>query len=242
MPYSDLTLNSPSRLKRLSHGKRFRVAVDLIAPRASERILDFGTGDGYLLQQLATASPTAEVIGYEPDQVRCREAAQRYRTVGNIRVVSTLSEFGAGSFDKICCLEVMEHLLKPDLEEALESIRRLIDSSGSLVISVPIEIGAAAIVKYSVRRSLGHLEPGMTVWTVLKSVLGYKVDRYQEPTCYGHTGFDYRELETKLSSVGFQIESREFSPIPALRGALNSQVFYKLRKISDYELRQNENS
>jgi 2-polyprenyl-3-methyl-5-hydroxy-6-metoxy-1,4-benzoquinol methylase len=224
--YQDRTIDSPSRLRRFSHRKRFQIATELVGPLVYEQILDYGTGDGYFLRQLATANPDAQIVGYEPNGV---EVSECYQDVRNVHVVSTVRQFSPGSFNKISCLEVMEHLLEEDLDDVLADMRRLLCSSGRVIISVPIEIRGAALVKYAVRAVLGHLEPGMTISSTFRCALGMKVERHREATCYGHKGFDYRKLEEKIKSSGFSIESRVFSPVPALRGVLNSQVFYRLK-------------
>ena len=230
MSYRQLTIDSPSRLRRFSHRTRFDVAVNLIAPQPRERILDYGAGDGYLLERIATAAPFAQVIGYEPNDSAREQILNGPASRQNVSVFSNLTELQPASFQKICCLEVMEHLLDEDLFQALKDIDNLLTSSGRLIVSVPVEIGGAAIVKYAVRRAFGNLEPGMTLSTTTRCFFGLKVGRYREPLWCGHKGFDYRALEGKFKRSGFAIESRSFSPLPLLKGVLNSQVFYVLRK------------
>jgi 2-polyprenyl-3-methyl-5-hydroxy-6-metoxy-1,4-benzoquinol methylase len=232
LSYQDRTIDSPSRLKRFSHRKRFQIATELISPLASENILDFGAGDGYFLRKLSIANPNSHLTGYEPHGDPSLRLYKWQDQFPNIRMVDTLIGLTPGSFHKVSCLEVIEHLLEEELKEALKSIRLLVHQSGKVVISVPIEIHGAAIVKYGVRRALGQLEPGMTIGTTLKCALGFRIDRHREATSYGHTGFDYRQLENQFKISGFHIDSRLFSPFPALKGTVNSQLFYTLRKRS----------
>src|SRR5689334_16989330 len=49
--------------------------LDLLAPKAGERILDLGCGDGVLTQQIAEAG--AEVVGVDSSEAMVRAAQQR---------------------------------------------------------------------------------------------------------------------------------------------------------------------
>ena len=50
MSYAKLTIENPSLLKRLSHTKRFNVALELLAIGRNDDVLDYGTGDGFMLR------------------------------------------------------------------------------------------------------------------------------------------------------------------------------------------------
>lgn len=216
-------------MRRFSHGKRFQIARQLVEPQSSDHILDYGTGDGYFLRELIIANPHAQIVGYEPNQNQGGEVSEYYQDGTNVRVVSTVRDFSSATFNKITCLEVLEHLVEEDLQEALADIRRLLSPLGRAIVSVPVEIRGAAVVKYAIRANLGHLEPGMTIGSMFRCTLGMKVERHREETSYGHKGFDYRLLEETIRSSGLYIELRVFSPVPALGSVLNSQVLYRLR-------------
>ena len=64
--YGDLTIASPSRIKRFSHRARFSRAIQLLDPRPGDRILDYGSGDGFFLGVLHDHEPRLELCGFDP--------------------------------------------------------------------------------------------------------------------------------------------------------------------------------
>jgi hypothetical protein len=67
----------------------------------------------------------------------------------------------------------------------------------------------------------------MTVINLLRSVFYRTVKRldYGDGN-FGHMGFDYRVTPVQLSSAGFTVERKFFSPLAVLGGLLNAQVFF----------------
>ena len=64
--YSNQTINNSSFIKRFSHNKRFQNSIKLLSPKSDDKILDYGTGDGYILNQIYNKNIYCEIIGYEP--------------------------------------------------------------------------------------------------------------------------------------------------------------------------------
>src|SRR4051812_46733843 len=75
------------RLLRWSHGSRFRVARELVAPHAGRRLLDYGCGDGTFLSMVRDLFPQA--LGAEVDATLAAEAAARYANEPGLRFVHT---------------------------------------------------------------------------------------------------------------------------------------------------------
>ncbi len=228
MPYSKLTIGSRSKLKRFSHSRRFRTAVTLIGPSAGDRILDYGTGDGYLLTLLHNASPETTIVGYEPVPAMYSELVAQLASTPGVEAVQNLT-CGLTPFNKIACLEVLEHLQDKDIELALSNMRALLATEGAVVVSVPLEIGPSAVLKNIIRIALGQAEEDTSFSNLLRSLFGAKVSRKLYGDTYGHMGFDYRKLEYMFHKAGFQIKYKSFSPFPMLRSIINSQVLYVLK-------------
>jgi 2-polyprenyl-3-methyl-5-hydroxy-6-metoxy-1,4-benzoquinol methylase len=228
MAYNERTTNSPSKLKRFSHSRRFLFAVRLLNPEARDRILDYGTGDGHLLTLLRETDARASLVGFEPIPEMGEELSAQLNGAQSIKIVSDLTFCEPHSFGKIACLEVLEHLQEEDIETALVNMKALLAPGGTLIISVPLEIGPSAIVKNVVRFTLGQAEEDMSVSTLTRSLLGMKVSRKLYGNTYGHMGFDYRRLEKIFLGAGFQIKRKTFSPFPILRSTINSQIYYLL--------------
>jgi hypothetical protein len=65
--YRDYTYHSKNVLKRFSHQKRFKRAIDLISVNDGIRLLDFGCGDGFFLNQLKKSwGGKNSLLGFEP--------------------------------------------------------------------------------------------------------------------------------------------------------------------------------
>ena len=230
--YTDLIVNNRSFIKRFSHSRRFEVAVELLEVRPTDEILDVGTGDGYMLHKIVAAG-AVKVVGYEPVDEQYRELSQSMvvlQKAGKAEIIRTLEELEPERFEKICCLEVFEHLTEQSQRSMLARMRELLRSNGLVVISVPIEVGLASLFKNLVRCAIGQTHPNTSVVTMLKSFLGMQIDRGSAEYIPSHIGFDWRDLEELFLVQGFRIMKKAFSPFSALGGGINSQVFYVLQK------------
>jgi SAM-dependent methyltransferase len=230
MDYQQSTVDSPSRFKRFSHGARIELALRLLAPRAGDRILDYGAGDGGLLRRLHALQPEARLCGFEP-----RSGPETSRLVE--RIPSLEGMYGSmepiASFrpNKIACLEVLEHLRRADQAAALGDFGRVLVPGGHVVVSVPIEIGPPALFKNVVRVAVDQPHRGITARNVALSVLGLtgRIPRDEdEPYIASHVGFDYRNLRDAIRESGFVTETH-YSPFRRLGPLFNSQVFFVLR-------------
>lgn len=229
--YADLTTRNPSFLKRFSHSKRFDMALELLAIDRNDKVLDYGTGDGFMLAKLLSANPQL-VVGYEPTENAYQELQEATSKIADKRVKITnyVNHLEPQSFDKVCCLEVLEHLTEENQRKALLDIRSALKDAGFVVASVPIEIGLSGLLKNFARWILRQQHRNSTVVNILKSFIGWKIDRGNDAFILSHIGFDYRNLEKLFTFVGFGVKQRRFSPLQGLGGFLNSQVFFVLQK------------
>jgi 2-polyprenyl-3-methyl-5-hydroxy-6-metoxy-1,4-benzoquinol methylase len=226
MSYDAQTIHSRSRLKRWSHVARFQRACRLLAPRDGDRILDYGTGDATLLRALHAAAPGASLVGYEPfmTQEASANAPPGARIVG--------SPSGLAGFDKVACLEVLEHLEGSTLDAAVDNIVAAVRPGGLILISVPIEIGPSMVFKTIVRAASGALHENTTLSNTIRSAFGRTgriVRRADDGFIASHVGFDWRTLRGRLRGRDLAEVSVTFSPIAPLGPVLNSQVLMLLR-------------
>ena len=229
MSYSELTIENPSLLKRFSHTKRFDIALELLAVERNDEILDYGTGDGFMLKKLLSANPQS-VVGYEPMESQYKQLEEFISKQGidNVAIIGDLSCIETSRFDKICCLEVLEHLTEDNQILVLTSIKCLLKNGGRAVVSVPIEVGLSGLLKNIARCILRQAHPNTTFLNIFKSFLCLKIERGQEAYISSHIGFDYHDLEGLIVSVGFEIKSKHYSPLKGFRGFINSQIFFVL--------------
>jgi SAM-dependent methyltransferase len=215
------------RLFRFSHSSRFATARDLLAAGPASRVLDYGSGDGYLLGLLLPDVPAANLIALEPIDFLREQIRQRFGE--GIPIVESTAGLANGSFDRIACLEVLEHL-QPDVVRAtLGDLDRLLAPGGVLVVSVPIEVGVTALFKYIAAVVLTRMDRRYTFRELARATLGLPVRRDPTMKFLPHKGFDYREMR-RLLSERFIIERQVYSPVAPLRGALNAQVIWKMRR------------
>jgi len=229
--YSDLTTNNPSFLKRFSHARRFDLALELLAVDGEDNILDYGTGDGFMLRKLHSRT-RGRIVGYEPMEDRFVQLQEAVRDIpgDRVSVSDDPCHLTMGRFDKICCLEVLEHLNEDGQRSVLSSIDSLLEDAGLVVVSVPIEVGVSGLLKNLARWVLGQKEPEAGAMNILKSFLGMKIDRRGAPYILSHIGFDYHALKRLFPSTGFRIRKVCYSPFKGLGRFLNSQVFFVLVK------------
>jgi 2-polyprenyl-3-methyl-5-hydroxy-6-metoxy-1,4-benzoquinol methylase len=239
MKPAEWTTGNRSVLKRFTHAARFKKAVELVAPRNGDRILDYGCSDGYFLELLNGAGAKIRAYGYDPLWSDYKVNKIPTDATRGIRFTDDLSVYDNESFDKIACLEVLEHLEAPSLDEALADFGRLLAESGIAIISVPVEVGPASLLKNCARIILNQAHENTTPATVARSFLGLPVARRGDGSyILSHVGFDFRGLECKFAAMGFDIVNRTFSPFSYLGRFLNSQVFYVLRATAECRRRE----
>lgn len=221
MSYAAETINSRSRLKRWSHATRFGLACEALAPRDDDRILDYGTGDATLLRLLHDRAPGAALVGFEP-QMTAEAAAN---APAGARIVGSAADLTG--FDKVACLEVLEHLEGEHLDTALDNLVYAARPGGLVLVSVPIEVGPSALFKNVARVALGAAHENTTPANVVHAFLG-RTDRIERRAedgfIYSHMGFDWRALRRVLLDRGLRELRMVYSPFGGLGPLLNSQV------------------
>ena len=220
--YADITYNSKNRLARFSHRKRLSIALKFMLNKGSNKVLDYGAGDGKFLKDLLLNNTSFELNAFEP-------IMEIEKTEG-ITVFADIKKIINNNYDIITCFEVLEHFNKEAQLEILANLDKMLDDDGFVIISVPIEIGFPSLVK-NVRRMLNGNTNFSYLKNTLKSFVGLDIPeiRTQEGYIYSHIGFNHKKLE-KLFLEKFKITQKTTSPFVGLPTAINSQVFYKLVK------------
>jgi SAM-dependent methyltransferase len=215
--YDDRTVNSRNPLARYAHRSRIVRSQQLCESYLPEAgtLVDFGAGTGLLLHELRERLPSADLIGVEPYMQPSYPESARY--------VPDLSSVGADRADVVGAFEVCEHLHEWQVKSFLSESATVLRSDGRLIISVPITIGAAAIVK-KLNFILFYGNRQLSLVETLRNTLGLPVERSSDPR-FTHQGFDFRWLR-ELVLAKFEIEHTHLSPLPRLPWYLNSQVFF----------------
>jgi 2-polyprenyl-3-methyl-5-hydroxy-6-metoxy-1,4-benzoquinol methylase len=228
VPYEHQTVDRRNPIARFTHQTRMRKSKRLVTRHltASATVLDYGCGQGRFLHELAidirNRQPEAQVslLGYDPFTTTKFEG---------YRVVSDVNEFDAESVDVLTSLEVCEHLTDAELQEFINLAVKVLTPKGRLLVSVPIEIGPAVLVKEISRCILHHRHLEMPVPELLKAaIFGIPAQRAKDRKS-SHRGFDWRNIRRILAET-FPCEHIEFSPLPMPTWYGQSQVFMVFRK------------
>ena len=131
---------------RLEHGllREHLARYRWVAGGLRGRVLDAGCGTGYGSLLLASSPEVREVVGVDVDARAIGHAKRFYRSPKvRFQRLDLLSGEAQrlGSFAAIVCLEVLEHLARP--ERLLESLHLLLEPGGRLWISTPLGRGRA---------------------------------------------------------------------------------------------------
>ena len=172
------------------------------------------------------------VVGYEPMEDQYEQLQKLVPLLSKERfiAVNDLSNIRDHQFNKICCLEVLEHLTEANQIAVFSSIRSFLGPNGVVLLSVPIEIGFSGLMKNIVRFLLRQSHQDISLINTAKSFIGMKIERGDRAYISSHVGFDYRDLQRVIVHSGFCVKKRLFSPFPILGGWLNSQVFFVLER------------
>ena len=240
--YARKQIYCPSRVVAWSHGSRFKLAAELAEASRGGRLLDYGCGDGTFIAQ--THGMFGHATGADVDAAQLAECRRRLGALDRVEFVLTAALAApdhSGTFDLVTCMETLEHCTDAERVRVVGELARLCSPNGRIIISVPIEIGPALAGKQLFRaiaawRGHGdyHHRETYTPKELLSAIAGrrtlarpeYCVDTPYGPVRYcGHKGFDWRILERELRER-IQVETRLFTPMPALKGLLNSQVWF----------------
>lgn len=101
------------------------------------RVVDYGAGTGFLLEELLAAGVQCGAVEFGEDVVSALSSrfSNRNGFLG-ARDNRDLIDW-QGSFDAAFLLEVVEHLYDADLQDCLSAIRRLLKPGGSLIVTTP---------------------------------------------------------------------------------------------------------
>ena len=165
----------------------FNVKLKMCDPKPGERILDIGCGIGWFAATVASQY-RADVLAIDASAYAINEASRRYENIGNLhfQVCDALLIEYEEAFDKISCLDVLEHFSYEDAQMLLKKIHTALRQGGSLVLCVPIN-------------DFRHLRPVRHLARFLNI-----------PTFEHKTFFSMQKVEAELRQAGFSIA--ELSP------------------------------
>jgi SAM-dependent methyltransferase len=189
------------------------------------KILDYGCGSGFFVSEINKIQPNC-AIGYEPFmEERCGENLPVYSNYPDILQYAP--------YKVITILEVLEHLQWSEIASILNRCNdELLSSDGIIIISVPITIGPALLLKeLNLFRITGkwHYNILEFIGALFFGNAGYR-DNPDLAFMSDHKGFDFRELIRFIRSKDWQVKILGYTPLPINWWYGNSQIFFSVRK------------
>ncbi len=122
-------------IARLLYAGYLRAFQALLPPMGAGRILEVGSGEGWIVSQLRARFPTCKLLAIDLAMEMVQATRHAAAVEGAAYASADHLPFGDRSFDLVVCVEVLEHLETPGL--ALREIARV--SKGHVILSVPRE-------------------------------------------------------------------------------------------------------
>ncbi|MFN2445366.1 MAG: methyltransferase domain-containing protein [Vicinamibacterales bacterium] len=149
--YQARALDSPRAAQRFWHRAKIRLLDRIASAEPTDRIADAGCGSGVIAAHLAHRA--AEVVGFDSNPAAVSFAAAHWQRP-NLRFV--LGPFEAmvpeGPFDRICCLEVIEHLYEEQVIEALRIFATAARPGATLFLTTPNARSAWPAIEWTLDR------------------------------------------------------------------------------------------
>lgn len=134
--YQARALHSDRAAQRFWHEAKFRLIERIALPAKHERVLDAGCGSGTISHFLSRHA--GHVVGIDSNPAAIDYAKQAYQAPN---LEFRLGQFGdlknEEPFDKIYCIEVIEHLYQSQVAEVLSLFRTLTKPQATLFLTTP---------------------------------------------------------------------------------------------------------
>ena len=201
-------------LRSLPHRFRLRTILALIRTLdLPERPLyaDFGCSNGYVSEQIRRLTGARETHGLDHHDKHFDVGRSLYPDIQFDRFDLNVPQSPPVRSDLVTCFETLEHV--GSLDRAVANLLSAAAPGGTIVISVPIEIGAVGLAKLALKLAYGSdlselpPMPGILKRYVWALVTGARISRFRDyrKGWVGHFGFDYRDLDDLLSQPGIEV-------------------------------------
>jgi 2-polyprenyl-3-methyl-5-hydroxy-6-metoxy-1,4-benzoquinol methylase len=136
--YQYRALTEGNRIQRFWHHSKLAAVEHHLPPAAGDKVLDVGCGSGVVSDYLGKSGASVLAIDANPDAI---DFATRNFGRPNVtferRLIDDLSSLEAGSFDKIFCLELIEHIYLEQTCQLFKTFLALLKPGGKIFITTP---------------------------------------------------------------------------------------------------------
>jgi 2-polyprenyl-3-methyl-5-hydroxy-6-metoxy-1,4-benzoquinol methylase len=150
--YQARALKSDRAAQRFWHEAKFRLIERVALPGKHDRVLDAGCGSGTISHFLSLHA--GEVVGIDSNPSAINYATSAYRRSPNLEF--RLGQFedlmGDKPFDRIYCIEVIEHLYEQQVADVLSLFYNLTNPGGQVFLTTPNYRSAWPIIEWALDR------------------------------------------------------------------------------------------
>ena len=134
--YRALTQGNP--VQRFWHYSKQLAIQRYLPPACGDDVLDVGCGSGVISHFLAKSG--ASVLGIDGSEAAVAFASQKFSAAKvkfERRLIDDLAGMKRRSFDKIYCLEFVEHIYRNQTRELFQQFRDLLRPGGKVLVTTP---------------------------------------------------------------------------------------------------------
>jgi 2-polyprenyl-6-hydroxyphenyl methylase/3-demethylubiquinone-9 3-methyltransferase len=203
-PFAPLHKFNPARLKfvRDRTAERFGRDIRTRAPFTGLSLLDIGCGGGLIaepMRRLGFAVTAVDASSENIGTARAHAAEQGLDIAYRAATIEQLEAEGAGPFDVVLTLEVIEHVADP--EAFIRACSRLVAPGGMMIVAtLNRTLKALALGKIAAEYVLGWVPPGTHDWRQFLKPEEIRLMLSQEPLAVsGPFGLAYDPLADRWS-------------------------------------------
>jgi cyclopropane fatty-acyl-phospholipid synthase-like methyltransferase len=177
--------------------------TSLVDLEEGDLLLDIGCGSGKY-SAIFSHRATVVAIDFSIAAIEVsRETVEKYGVPRNVLLCQSFCQilpFKDSTFDKVLCIDLVEHLYPDDFQSMIDEIRRVLKDGGRLYIYTPNRIHVSELVKKLLRRQ----EPGhiglKTSGSIARSLSrsGYHTETVDHKP--SHFAI-YRQVEQRLMGI-----------------------------------------
>lgn len=215
------------------HSFRYKHALDALAGfRGPFSLIDIGCATAKLYG-LIDARHQVNYTGIELYPALAAQARERYGAQPNFRVIegSAMDLLPNMQADVVVALETFEHILERDVVTLIDHIAAM--KPKLLIVSVPVEIGPAILMKNVGSFLCGYGRHREYGWRRTLAATFNQLDALP-PHGSAHMGFDWRWLAQTIRHR-FNILEMRRSPLPFAPVSCSASVFMICRPWSEAE-------
>ncbi len=205
--HSKQLYHSPHRLMNWVHSAHIRQALANASLTLDKRILDAGCSDGELL--VRANGVYASAVGADHNFQALQSFNQRLASTPHCHALQSdlcRLPFADERFDVVFCLETLEHVY--DESRAIVELKRVLKSDGTLIVTVPIELGLSVLLKQGISKLCFGGYRGAYTWGELINAMTGKLDKIERESLSSHKGFDFRktlrEIDQHFSDLHYR--------------------------------------